>query len=47
MKRIGRITKVRVLEAHVQQGLVLTFMEKQLTNALNESRQKTGDKGAE
>jgi hypothetical protein len=47
MKRIKRITKVRVLEAQVRQGLVLTFLEKQLMNAWSESMQKAGGKGPE
>jgi len=47
MKRIKRLTRVSVLEAHVQQGLVLTFLEKQLMDAWNELSQKAGGKGPE
>ena len=47
MKRMRRITKVRVLEARVHQGPVLTFLEKQLMSAWSESMQKAGDKGPE
>jgi hypothetical protein len=47
MKRIKAISKVRLLEAHVQQGLVLMFLEKQLQDVWTESMQKTGDKQPE
>ena len=42
MKRIKAISKVRMLEAHVQQGLVLSFLEKQLLEVWNSATQKEG-----
>ena len=47
MKRIKRVTRVRVLEARVHQGLVLMFMEKQMMGAWNDAMQKADGKGAE